>query len=249
VTRIRAKRTGLFLGCALLFTSALLAKEKPKDASPQTVDAGSFGVFASGHRVATETFDIKQSSDGSVVSSVFKSAEGEQRAEQTSELRLTPSVDIRSYEWKEISPEKTIATVTPNDMFLIERFGTGPEDKQHEQNFLLPASTTILDDYFFVQREVLAWKYLESSCRHDKGLLQCPMKQALHFGTLNPHERSSMSVSIEFTGREKISFHGSEQEFSKFLLKTELGDWEFWLDDQFKLVRLVSDNGTEVLRD
>jgi hypothetical protein len=75
------------------------------------------------------------------------------------------------------------------------------------------------------------------------------MKQAVQFGTLNPHERTSMAVSIEFAGRDKFSFRGAEHEFSKFILKTEVGDWAFWLDDQFKLVRLLNDGGTEVLRD
>jgi hypothetical protein len=241
-------RLALVLCSSVLVTIPLSAKDKEKSPA-DVVDSGSFGIFTTGRRVATETFAIKQGSDGSVVSSVFKSAEGEQQAEQSSELQLTPSVDLRRYEWKEISPEKTAATVTPNDNFLIERFGVGPDDKQHEQNFLLPPSTSILDDYFFVQREVLAWKYLASTCKKDKGALQCPMKQEVHFGTLNPHARSSMSVSIEFAGRDKVSVRGAEHDLSKFVLKSETGDWSFWLDDQFKLVRLLNDNGIEVIRD
>jgi hypothetical protein len=248
---VKSIRMAVVLSAVLLSIPAW-AKDKAKASAADMVDSGSFGVYSTGHRVATETFTIKQGPDGSIVSSVFKSAQGEQQAEQSSELQLTPSVDLRVYQWKEISPEKSVATVTPNDNFLIERFGAAPDskqDKQHEQNFLLPASTSILDDYFFVQREVLAWKYLAISCRKDKGALQCPMKQAVQFGTLNPRERTSMSVSIEFTGRDKISFRGAEHEFSKFILKTEVGDWAFWLDDQFKLVRLLNDSGTEVLRD
>lgn len=242
-------RVALVVSAGLLLALPAVAKEKSKAATADFVDSGSFGVYTTGHRVATETFAIKQGPDGSIVSSVFKSAQGEQQAEQSSELQLTPSVDLRRYEWKEISPEKTVATVSPNDTFLIERFGTGPQDKQHEQNFLLPASTSILDDYFFVHREVLAWKYLATSCRKDNGALQCPLKKPVQFGTLNPHGRTSMSVSIEFTGREKLTFRGAEHEFSKFILKSETGDWAFWLDDQFKLVRLLNDGGTEVVRD
>jgi len=241
-------KLALVLCSSVLVTIPMSAKDKEKSTA-DVIDSGSFGVFTTGHRVATETFAIKQGPDGSVVSSVFKSAQGEQQAEQSSELQLTPSVDLRRYEWKEVSPEKTVATVTPNDNFLIERFGEGPNDKQHEQNFLLPPSTSILDDYFFVQREVLAWKYLASTCKKDKGVLECPMKQAVHFGTLNPHARSSMSVSIEFAGRDKVTVGGAEHDLSKFVLKSETGDWSFWLDDQFKLVRLLNDNGTEVIRD
>jgi len=225
----------------------LAAKEKDKQPPAQAVDSGSFGVFSAGHRVATETFSIRQAPDGSVVSSEFKSEQGEQKAAQSSELDLTPSGDLRRYTWKESLPEKIEATVEPSEAFLVERFGN-PGDKPGEQSFLLPASTSILDDYFLIQREVLAWRYLATACRPNKGPLQCP-KQKVQFGTLNPHARSSMAVSIEFAGRDKLTIRGTEHEFNRFVLRSENGDWAFWLDDQFKLVRLLADNGTEVVRD
>jgi hypothetical protein len=231
----------------LLVTTVAWCKEKEK-ASEKVVDSGSFGVFNRGQRVATETFSIKQGPEGSVISSQFKAAQGEQNAEQSSELLLAPSGDLRSYEWKEVSPEKMSATITPNDAFLVERYASSPQDKQQTQNFLLPPSTTILDDYFFVQREVLAWKYFATACKHDQGPLQCPF-QKVPFGILNPHARASASVSIEFTGREKLTVRGSERELSHFVLRSEMGDWGFWLDDQLKLVRLLDDSGTEVVRD
>jgi hypothetical protein len=58
-----------------------------------------------------------------------------------------------------------------------------------------------------------------------------------------------MSVSIEFTGRDKVNIRSSQRDLSRFLLKGETGDWAFWLDDQFKLVRLLNDGGTEIVRD
>src|SRR5947208_15217467 len=90
---------------------------KEKDAASNTVDSGSFGVFNGSHRVATETFSIKQNADGSVVSSEFKAEQGEQKAAQSSELDFTGSVNLRHYEWKEIIPEKLQATVERNDTF------------------------------------------------------------------------------------------------------------------------------------
>ena len=222
-------------------------KEKGKDAGWQRVDSGTFGVFTSGNRVATETFSIEQSAEGSTISSQLKSAQGEHSAEQTSELQLTPSAELRRYEWKEIVPEKLLATVVPSDAFLIERYSAS-DNKMQEQNFLLPASTVILDEYFFIQREVLAWKYLASACKKDKGVLSCP-HQKVQFGALNPHARSSMSVSIEFSGREKLTLRGTERELSRFLLTSDTGNWAFWLDDELKLVRLVNDSGTEIVRD
>lgn len=237
------------LGLGLLLAGLASAKEKSEQDADKTVDSGSFGVFNGGQRVASETFSIKQGPAGSIIASQFKSAQGEKRAEQSSELELTPSADLRSYEWKETSPEKGVASVTPDGTFLVERFGDGPEAKQNTQNFLLPPSTAILDDYAFVQREVLAWKYLAMACKHDQGAPRCPKDQKMHFGALNPHERSSLSVSVEFAGRDKITWHGAEHEFSHFVLSSETGDWSFWLDDDMKLVRLVSDGGVEVVRD
>lgn len=234
---------------SILLSHSAWAKDKSKEEPTTLVDSGTFGLFAGGQRVATETFTINQNSQGSTVSSQFKSAQGEQNAEQSSLLQLTPSGDLRNYEWKELSPGKTVASVKPDESFLIEEFGDTPNAKPHDQNFLLPASTAILDDYVFVQREVLAWRYLATACKHQQGPIQCPMNQKVQFGTLNPHERSSMSVSIEFTGRDKVNIRSSQRELSRFLLKSETGDWAFWLDDQLKLVRLLNDGGTEIVRD
>lgn len=225
-----------------------LAKEK--DAPAKVVDSGSFGVFSGAHRVATETFSIKQDADGSsVISSEFKAEQGEQKAVQSSELNLTGSVNLSHYEWKETIPDKLEASVDPNDTFLIEHFSTGPDGKLHDQNFLLPASTSILDDYFFIQREVLAWKFLATVCKQQKAGLGCPANQKAQFGTLNPHARSSMLVSIEFTGKDKVTVRGAERDLSRFMLRSETGDWAMWLDDSLKIVRLLGDNGIEVVRD
>lgn len=227
------------------------AKDKDKDKQPPAadVDSGSFGVYQNGHRVMTETFSIKPRPDGSVVLSEFKSEQGEQKAAQSSELDLTPSVELKRYSWKESLPDQSEAVVEPSDTFLVEHFGK-PGEKPADQSFLLPASTTILDDYFFIQREVLAWKYLATACPADKnGGRGCPLGQRVQFGTLNPHERSSMGVSIEFTGQEKLTLKGVEHTCNRFLLRSENGDWTFWLDERLKLVRLLSDGGVEVLRD
>jgi len=67
---------------------------------------------------------------------------------------------------------------------------------------------------------------------------------------LNPHSRSSMLVSMEFADKEKASIHGVERDLYRLNLKSEAGDWQLWLDDQFKLLRiLVTADKTEVVRD
>lgn len=224
-------------------------KEKPKS-SEQMVDSGSFGVFMNGRRVATETFSVQQTANGSVVSSQFKTDDEANKAAQSSELQLTPGADIRKYEWKELSPGKAQATVAPNNDFLMEHISAGPDDKPVEQPFLLPASTSILDDYFFIHREILIWRYLATACKQDKGAIQCPANQKTQFGTMNPHQRSSVPLSLEFTGRDKVTIRGAERDLNKFVLRSEAGDWTMWVDDQFKLQRIViTSDATEVVRD
>jgi hypothetical protein len=233
-----------------------LAKGPSKDATATVVDSGSFGVFMNDpglkttRRVGTETFSIQQTSTGSMVSSEFKAEQGQEQADQSSELQLNANGELRKYEWKELVPGKTQALVVPKDDFLIESVTNHPGDKAEEQPFMVPASTSILDDYFFIQREILAWKYLAMGCRQQKGEVQCPKDQKTHFGAINPHGRSAVSVSMEFSGNEKLAIHGAEHDVSRYLLKGDTGDWTLWLDEHNRLVRIVvaADN-TEVLRD
>jgi len=158
----------------------VLAGSAPAKESAEThVDSGSFGIFMAGRRVGTETFTVTQSSSGS-----------------------------KRYEWKEVSPGKASAVVVPNEQFLTQRSIMNPDDKPQEHPYLLPTSTTVLDDYFFIHREILAWKFLATTCKTESGQLKCPLKQRSQFGTMNPHQQSSAPVSMEFLGREKISIRG-----------------------------------------
>jgi hypothetical protein len=225
-------------------------EDKPTPASAQMVDSGSFGVFMHGQRVATETFSIHQSGSGSSIVSRFKSDAGADKAEQTSEWQMGPGGELRKYEWKELSPGQSQAVVVTGQDFLIERFKSSPQAKEQEQPFMLPATSSLLDDYFFIQREVLAWKYLATSCKQENGALQCPLKQRVQFGALNAHARSSVSVTVEFSGKEKVTIRGVEHELNRLDLNGESGNWALWLDDQFKLQRiLIASENTEVVRD
>jgi hypothetical protein len=242
----------IFVGFGAILVVALVAVAagKERESAGQKVDSGSFGVFVNGRRVATETFSITQNNNGSVANSQFKTDSGADSAAQSSQLELAANGDLRRYEWKELSPGKAQAQVLPNENLLVERSSGNPQEKQEEHPFLLPTSTSILDDYFFIHREILAWKYLASSCKQDKGQLSCPVHQRAQFGTLNPHSRSSMLVSMEFAGKEKTTIHGVENELYHLDLKSEAGDWQLWLDGQFKLLRiLVAGDNTEVVRD
>ncbi len=237
------------LGCLALLAVAAPASDK-KTVSAQTVDSGSFAVLMNGHRVATETFSITQDTEGSSITSQFKSEAGNQKAEQTSDLQLYANGDLRKYEWTELSPGQSHAVVQPDQSFLIEHIWKIPADKPLDQPFLLPASTSILDDYFFVQREVLAWRYLATNCKQEKGQVSCQLKQKAQMGTLNPHVRASTLVSVAYTGREKVSIHGAERELIRLDLSSESGESTLWLDDALKLQRMVVPaEDTEVVRD
>lgn len=226
------------------------ARAVDKDTAGQLVDSGSFGVFMGGKRVATETFSIHQGSMGSSVTSDFKAESGTNKAAQSSDLQLQSNGDLKSYEWTESSPGSAHATVVPNQDFLVEHFSKSAQEKQHEQPFLLPASTSILDDYFFVQREVLAWKYLATSCKQENGQISCPMKQSTQLGTLNAHSQESAPISVQYSGREKVSIRGTEHDLIRLDVKSEIGDWTLWLDNQLKLQRMIDPtSNTEVIRD
>jgi hypothetical protein len=235
--------------CGSLASAAPMPKEKEKEHEGKQVDSGSFGVFQNGHRVGTETFSIYQTSGGSVIQSEFKTENAPTQDVQTSELQLTASGNVRRYEWKQLSPEKAESEVVPNEDFLNQKWSTG-EEKAHEQPYLLPASTSILDDYFFIQREVLAWKFLAAACKQEKGQVQCPPRQRAEFGTLNPHQRSSAPLSAESLGREKVNLKSGPQELNKLELKNDTGTWQLWLDDQWKVMRMsIVGENTVVDRD
>ena len=234
--------------CALMLALSLsgiaLANEKGGDG--QKVDSGSFGVFMNGRRVGTETFSITQNANGSVIQSEFKAEGSAGQAVQNSELQLTATGEIRRYEWKELSPGKGQSVVVPNDQLLTQKWSAGPQEKQQEQPYLLPASTTILDDYFFVQREVLAWKYLALACPQGKAE-PC---QRMQFGTLNPRQHTPASVSMTYLGPETEAKGDTKQKLHKMELKSEVGNWLIWLDDQFKVLRIsIPSEKTEVVRD
>ncbi len=236
--------------CCIAVSAAPMPKGKEKENDPNKIDAGSFGVFQKGRSVGTETFSIEQPGYGSVIRSEFKTENAPTVNVQTSEMQLTSKGDIRRYEWKELSPGSAQSTVLPNDDFLNQKWTSGAGEKEHEQPYLLPVSTTILDDYFFVHREVLAWTFLGMVCKQDKGQLQCLPRQHTQFATLNPHQQAQSVLTAEFIGREKITLKDGPQDLLKVELKNDAGTWQLWLNDQFKVLRIsVVGENTVVDRD
>ena len=237
---------------AVLACAALLyagdKKDRPKQAGPQEVDSGSFGVFVRGQRVVTEAFSVQQDNGISVVKSQLKETGGSASSGQKSDLQMTSSGELTRYEWSDGSGS---LAVTPNNEFLLEKITTGSSSKPAEQPFLMPNTSAILDNNFFIHREILAWRYLATNCQTANGTLKC-QQGPVEFGVLVPQDRTSMRVRLELAGREKVTIRGTERELLRLNLKGEAFAWTLWVDDkdQFKLMRVeIADDNTIVLRD
>ncbi len=224
-------------------------KDKNKPVPLQSVDSGSFGIFIKGQRVATETFKIEQQGGASTVKSQLKATAGPESASQKSELDMTASGELIRYEWSQASGASL--TVFPSNDFLMERMNAGGNGKPAEQPFLMPSTTAILDNNFFVHREVLAWRYLGAACKPEGGNLKCQQGET-QFGVLVPQDHNSMSVRLELVGKEKVTVRGAERELLRLNLNGDDFQWILWVDDhdRFKLIRVtIPADDTEVIRD
>ncbi|MGB8060339.1 MAG: hypothetical protein WCF26_00395 [Candidatus Sulfotelmatobacter sp.] len=240
---------------ALLVASLLVAivpahgrEKKEKAAGAKMVDSGSFGIFVRGQRVATETFSIQQQNGASSIKSQFKETSGNDTATQKSDLQITSSGELLHYEWSQSAGGSV--TVAPNNDFLLERI-TPPAGKTAEQPFLMPSTSSILDNNFFVHREVLAWRYLAADCKSDPAGLKCEHTPG-DFGVLVPQDRASVHVRLELVGKEKVMIRGNERELLRLNLTGDNFAWALWVDDhdQFKLMRVaIAADNTEVVRD
>lgn len=211
----------------------------------KTVDSGSFGIFRAGQRIATETFRIEQSASESKTHSEIKASDSGSQIAQSSDLELSSSGNLLKYSWREMSPEKSEFTVEPGDQVLVQHYVSG-QSKTKDLPYILPASTSVLDDYFFVHREVLAWRYLASQCA---GQSTCKMTAA-KIGVVVPHQHTSQVVSMEYKGRENVTVKGAQTQLDHFILHADDLDWSLYLDDSQKLVKVeIPSQQTEAVRD
>ena len=156
-------------------------------------------------------------------------------------MELTASGELLRYEWSQSSPSVSSLSVVPNSDFLLEKIITAASTKPAEQPFLMPSSSPILDNNFFVHREVLAWRYLAAACHMKSGSQQC-QKDGADFGALVPQDHSSIRVRMELVGSEKVTIRGVERDLLRLNLIGEGFQWALWVDDrdQFKLMRIRS---------
>jgi hypothetical protein len=248
---LRIVRTAALIAIASMAVSAAAAdkKNQAKAAPAQTVDSGSFGIFVKGARVATETFSIQQQTGSSVIKSQLKQTVGADPISQKSDLEMTPAGELIRYEWSQSSGGSL--SVFPNNEFLLEKISTASSSKPAEKPFLMPSSSAILDNNFFVHREVLIWRYLAAACKPEGGHMKCQQDPG-DFGVLVPQDSTSMHVRMELVGKEKIPVRGTDRELMRLNLKGDDFDWALWVDEQdhFKLIRVaIPADNTEVVRD
>jgi hypothetical protein len=241
VTRRWLIALSLYLVLAAPFVAA-------KD-NPQIVDEGTFVIYLQGRQVGTEKFKIEKRPDMNVTVSEVKIEDGGTKAAIGSELQLYPNGDFKHYDWKETEPERGVTTVDVSEAFLVEHVVAGTGDKPHDLTFMLPPATNILDDYFFVHRELLVWKYLATVCANSTDKNNCPGTKQ-QFGTFNPRQQSPLMVTLEFKGKEKVTLKGVATELNRFDLTGEAGEWTLWTDPAtHKLMRItVPDSSTEIVR-
>jgi len=185
-----ANRLVLAFILALSLTALAKSDKKEKPAPAQAVDSGSFGVFIKGQRVATETFNIEQRNGSSIIRSQFKEGVGNDPA-QKSEMEMTGGGELLRYEWSQTSG--AALTVVPKNDFLMESISAAGSGKPAEQPFLMPSTSAILDNNFFVHREILIWRYLAADCKPEGGNLKCQQGPA-DFGVLVPQDHTSLHV-------------------------------------------------------
>ena len=160
-------------------------KPKPPDADVK-IDSGTFGILIKGQRVASETFSIEQKSGVSIIKSEVKEIGPADPASQKSFLEITSTGELLRYDWSQSTGGSLM--VFPENEFLKETITASAGTKAAEQAFLLPPVTSILDNNFFVHRELLVWKYLATApCKDENGQRQC---QSVDFGALVPQDRT-----------------------------------------------------------
>ena len=238
--------TTLLIACLPLISVS--AAQKDRKSASKTWDSGSFGIFVNGKRVGTEKFTIEQrGSEMSVANSEITVDDGRSKITQTAEMHVAPNGELLSYVWKGLTPQKEQSTVEPKDQLLVEHV-VPADQKKSDVPYILPASTVILDDNFFSQRELLVWRYLATGCvvKPNEGRMCGPSR----FGVLVPHQHTSASAVMDLTGREKITIKGQEQELNKFKLESDGVVWNLWVNDDYKVIKMsVPASNVEVVRD
>lgn len=245
MTSVNRHRSLSLLLIFVLISSLFAFAGSKKAPAGQVIDSGIFGVYVKGKRVAQEKFEITQTPEMSV-------AKGELRVEesknaQVAELQMAPNGNLIRYQWTENGKGQVV--VEPKDEFLVEHVTLTEPQKSAEQPFILAASTLVMDDGFFSQRELLLWRYLATQCRPKEGEKGCTLTSQ-QYGVIVPRQQTSIQLTVEFKGSQKVNIKGVDQDLQRFELHTEGYDWTIWIDPTYKIQKIAVDaEGTEIYRE
>lgn len=214
--------------------SALLSASDQK--SPSIVDSGQLSVVVNGQKVATENFTMQQGTDGSSVTSRLSFDNGATKAQQESDLELTPEGGIRKYTWEEKEPGKAKLTAEPQDKtFLVvhmkESEAAAAKDSTHPVDVSV---TNIVDDNFYSHVQVLLWRYLAMSCKTTQS---CRFEEQ-KVPVFVPHQESAQTFTISFEGTDTLRMKNGKVEVGKYRVQTEGGEMHVWMQGM-KLVKLL----------
>jgi hypothetical protein len=241
---VKSIRIVLVVLSSLSFLLALPAKDTAKG---KVVDSGTFEIVVDGKRVGTETFNIQDRGATNVTTSQIKVIEGT-KAEQASVLEMSSAGDVVHYAWREISPGKAQTSLDVTPTAVVQHITMSEKDKQVDLPYMTAASTMVLDDNFFIHRQLLVWRYLRGNCTAKDGKQACtPVKM----GVLVPAQHIMAVISLEPLGMEKMTIKGVERELLHLKLMSDDVEWGIWADpaDGFKILRFyLPSSKTEVLR-
>jgi len=229
----------------VVLASSVVPAASKKTTVGQVIDSGTFGVYMKGKKVASEKFEIMQTPEMSVAKAELHVEDS--KSEQKAELQLAPNGNLLRYEWSEGG--KGQAIVEPKDEFLVEHVTLTETSKTAEQPFILPASTMIMDDGFFSQRELLLWRYLAAQCQPKQGEKGCQLTSQ-RYGVIVPRQQTSVQLTVEYKGSQKLSVRGTDMDLQRFELHGEGYDWTVWLDASYKIQKIAIDaESTEIYRE
>jgi len=221
------------------------AGNSKKTVTGQVIDSGTFGVYIKGKRVASEKFEIVQTPEMSIAKAELRLDEA--KNPQKAEIQMAPNGNLIRYTWDESG--MGTALVEPKDDFLVEHVTLTENDKKAEQPFVLPVSTMVMDDGFFSQRELLIWRYLAMHCQVKPGEKGCALTPD-QFGVIVPRQQTSMQVTIEYKGSQKLNIKGVDMDLQRFQLSGDSFSWTVWIDAGYKIQKIaIDEESTEVYRD
>lgn len=221
-TSLFAARVALLVGLAVV---SGLTQER--------VARGTFEIRLEGQKIGVETYEIQYRETEIEVHSRVELSIGGQQLKQTTTLTLSPSYQLRRYEWQQQEPKKTFARVRFDGTTATMEFPLTADELDQREFIFETADLVVLDNNVFHHYLFLLRLY-----DFTRGGPQ-PIR------ILIPQEVLPALVTLEDRG-EKTEM-GSR--FRWLVMTSENNEVWLWLDENRKLVRLsVPQAKVEVVR-